>query len=283
MVLTRNQARAILFLAAVVVVLLLVGFSHSFEHCVQTIKHYPAYDDTDRKVSTFIRIFRHFRVVGQCEAVSIDRHNGFLTALAGLAVACFTYTLWRSTEKLWEAGDAQRKQADIDTVARTEETRKALSISARAAAAAKRSADLAEVHERAYLFIGVEMSVEENICRVKIGVSNDGRSLGILKIVHWEFSENEPLSEIVVYSGPTNNYNVGATTKPFELSFPANTPNRALNLPISFEGKNPKYLIGYISYIDVFKKQHLTRFCLKVDPIAGKFQISGHPAWSNWN
>ena len=37
----------------------------------------------------------------------IDRHHDVVIALGGLAVALFTFTLWRSTHRLWEAGEKQ--------------------------------------------------------------------------------------------------------------------------------------------------------------------------------
>jgi hypothetical protein len=35
----------------------------------------------------------------------LDEHNGLVAAFAGVMVACFTAVLWRSTDKLWEAGE----------------------------------------------------------------------------------------------------------------------------------------------------------------------------------
>jgi hypothetical protein len=94
-------------LVAILLIGVIFGNSNSFHHCVQAIKHYPSYNASDEKIPTFGRLFRHFRIIGQCEAVAIDRHNGIVAAFAGLIVACFTYTLWRSTEKLWAASERQ--------------------------------------------------------------------------------------------------------------------------------------------------------------------------------
>jgi hypothetical protein len=38
-----------------------------------------------------------------------DEHNGVVAAFAGLAVAFFTMVLWKSTEKLWAAGEKQAR------------------------------------------------------------------------------------------------------------------------------------------------------------------------------
>ena len=37
----------------------------------------------------------------------LETHDGAITALATIAIAGFTYTLYRSTEKLWKAGEQQ--------------------------------------------------------------------------------------------------------------------------------------------------------------------------------
>jgi hypothetical protein len=42
----------------------------------------------------------------------VDAHNGAFTALATIAIASFNWTLWQSTEKLWIAGEKQRKLAE---------------------------------------------------------------------------------------------------------------------------------------------------------------------------
>jgi hypothetical protein len=35
----------------------------------------------------------------------IEKYNGAFTALASIAIACFTLTLWRSTDKLWRTSE----------------------------------------------------------------------------------------------------------------------------------------------------------------------------------
>jgi hypothetical protein len=45
-----------------------------------------------------------------CTIRLVDRHNGFFAVLTGLFVALFTFTLWRSTDKMWLAAKAQGEQ-----------------------------------------------------------------------------------------------------------------------------------------------------------------------------
>jgi hypothetical protein len=37
----------------------------------------------------------------------LDRYGALITALATIAIASFTYTLWRATDRLWKAGEKQ--------------------------------------------------------------------------------------------------------------------------------------------------------------------------------
>jgi hypothetical protein len=39
-----------------------------------------------------------------CSLALVDRHNGFFAALAGIAVAAFTFTLWVATDQLAKSG-----------------------------------------------------------------------------------------------------------------------------------------------------------------------------------
>ncbi|MDE1884045.1 MAG: hypothetical protein KGH70_08745 [Rhodospirillales bacterium] len=67
--------------------------------------------------------------------------NGLITALAGCAVAWFTYTLWRSTEKLWRSAEVQR---DTEIAAHSEEIQRfeaSLAVSKASAEAAKINAE----------------------------------------------------------------------------------------------------------------------------------------------
>jgi hypothetical protein len=51
-----------------------------------------------------------------CSLGLVDRHNGFFAALAGIAVAAFTFTLWVATDKLWRAGEKQFRQAQASSL-----------------------------------------------------------------------------------------------------------------------------------------------------------------------
>jgi hypothetical protein len=101
-------------------------------------------------------------VIVRCTAVSADANNGIITALAGIAVAFFTYTLWRSTTGLERLGSRQAR-----------DTRTSLRISLRGAKAATKSAETSEralnISQRAFVF-GKGISAGPNI-------NSDGRTI----------------------------------------------------------------------------------------------------------
>jgi hypothetical protein len=67
----------------------------------------------------------------------LEEYGGVLTALATVAIAWFTFTLRRSTDRLWEAGEGQ------------------LRVAKDSADAAKASSEALARMERAYLFLSV--------------------------------------------------------------------------------------------------------------------------------
>jgi hypothetical protein len=44
----------------------------------------------------------------------------------------------------------------------------------------------------------------------------------------------------------------------------------------------PFFIVGYIAYDDVFRKPHMTRFCVGVGR-DGKAAYAGHPAWNAYD
>jgi hypothetical protein len=146
-----------------------------------------------------------------------------------------------------------------------------------AAEAAKRAAELAEKHERAYLVPGVSSlswNDELKVAVFSMSVSNDGRTMGLLKKLYWQFSEIEPTG--------TPSYDEG-DSRSFDVSFPGNTPAKTLPLVFNTITDRPQYFFGYVEYVDIFKRPHKTRFCLYIVPRMPKYDIAGPPAWSDWD
>lgn len=70
----------------------------------------------------------------------VDTHSGALTLIATVAIAAFTFTLWRSTDKLWSAAERQRRDARHSIYA----SQVAARASRESAVAAKKTADATE-------------------------------------------------------------------------------------------------------------------------------------------
>jgi hypothetical protein len=77
------------------------NFAKSFQACIAENASAQRADTSKQHGEIVAR-----GVEGQfvCSIRMVDRHNGLVSALAAISVAFFTYTLWRSNEKLWKSG-----------------------------------------------------------------------------------------------------------------------------------------------------------------------------------
>jgi hypothetical protein len=112
-----------------------------------------------------------------CTVRLVDAHNGFFAAIAAFIVAGFTFTLWRTTDRLWKSSENQ------------------IAIAQKTAAAALRQANAMVAIESPVLVIGqvklvaypnaddphsvIDPVLEGEIppfCRALVGLTNLGRS-----------------------------------------------------------------------------------------------------------
>lgn len=105
MAMRLNETKTAIFLL-VVICALLVAFVSSenaampaFQACAHRYSTSQRASEPD--ISEFTAAVEAQTI---CSLRTIDRHNGIVAAIAGCVVALFTFTLWRSTEKLWKAG-----------------------------------------------------------------------------------------------------------------------------------------------------------------------------------
>jgi hypothetical protein len=97
---------ALIFCAAIVTALLLFLWAEnqvapSFQSCVSQNSPKQSAEgpnDYGKIVAVFVK------AQSICSLRLIDRHNGFFAAIAAAIVAAFTFTLWRSTDRLWPEG-----------------------------------------------------------------------------------------------------------------------------------------------------------------------------------
>lgn len=128
-------------------------FAPSFTTCIRQERIQEASLTAKDEHEFFsVRVERQF----VCSLRLIDAHSGFFAALAGFIVALFTFTLWRSTNKLWDVAEQQRKDGRRNLRAQIATTKASLVIAEKSANAAKASADALTSAERAYVFLVVE-------------------------------------------------------------------------------------------------------------------------------
>jgi hypothetical protein len=97
---------------------------HQFQQCIAAHNAAESARESDQK-SSIVVVLSQAGPQSICTIRVLDKHNGFFAALAGLAVALFTFTLWQSSEKMWEAAVAQSRdtQVSIKVAERTAEGR----------------------------------------------------------------------------------------------------------------------------------------------------------------
>jgi hypothetical protein len=72
-----------------------------FQTCVSQNTADQGNDKAKNKSLVIVGVIRAQAI---CSLGLVDRHNGFFAALAGIAVAAFTFTLWVATDQLAKSG-----------------------------------------------------------------------------------------------------------------------------------------------------------------------------------
>jgi hypothetical protein len=177
-------------------------------------------------------------------AKAVDHWSALIGAIATIAIAAFTWTLWQSSEKMWgatkESADAAKLNAEalidadrahLHAVIKVNNLASAL----RPAAATARVDDDAMVNPRPYL---------------EFALKNLGRSAAIMEETGWYLVQREPGHRVWQYPvGAIVNPVIdgGAETHPstpcvFESAF------RVSDAKDAFSGHRPLYFVGYVVY-----------------------------------
>jgi len=174
----------------------------------------------------------------------LETHDGAITALATIAIAAFTYTLYRSTEKLWKAGEQQIALAQTSA----ETTRRVL--------------DHTRTVERAYVKIshvepGLVFATDGTV-RVTVQVKNFGRTpanVTDLILTPFVVRPRMALPEKPIYE-VTQGY---PSARAFLVANDRIFTHAAFPLP-EFQqvllGQLTLYLLGYVDYVDTFGQRH---------------------------
>jgi len=221
-----------------------------------------------------------------CSLRLVDAHNGFFAALAAIAVAAFTFTLWVATDQLAKSGQK-----------------------------------IFEATERAFVFLDgfnyelttrADMPTPANMRRVSTyseGEPEWYRSFPQLVITRfamqprWKNGGNTPTRNMTIqidwrgppYAIPEPKYVYRAPPRPFFLAPQAVEPSEVIDLPMAAAlvnwsmkpvGEPPQILIwGRADYEDVFGKKHFVEWCheLRLSRTGGEKMRAGTIQWGKYN
>jgi hypothetical protein len=144
----------------------------------------------------------------------------------------------------------------------------------RAANAARLAAEYVPAVERAYVFGGpTDLFLLHDQASVRLAMQNFGKTPAVIRGWLVEFVAQEPRGKKPAYD-ESKRTDTNEILEPDKLFSPAVTFRSEIAAPF--------YIVGYIAYDDVFRKSHVTRFCVAVTRDA-KAAYAGHPAWNAYD
>jgi hypothetical protein len=155
-----RQSRGTWSLGIIGIVLLgwLVNISPTFKECVREHKNDSAYKALKEDPGIIHGMSLRTELHAVCVENWTEKYEGAIGALATLAIAAFTVMLWRSTDKLWKAGEQQ-----ISIV----------------------RADFISTHRPRIVVRGLFMYIFKEQCHMQFVIYNNGNSKA--EIIKYEF------------------------------------------------------------------------------------------------
>jgi hypothetical protein len=144
----------------------------------------------------------------------------------------------------------------------------------RAVNAARIAAEHIPAVERAYVFGGpTDLFLLHDQASVRLAMQNYGKTPAVIREWLVEFVAQEPRGRKPAYDGSKRTV-INEILEPFKLFSPPTVFRSEIAAPF--------YIIGYLTYEDVFRHSHTTRFCVGVAR-DGKAAYAGHPAWNEYD
>jgi hypothetical protein len=213
----------------------------------------------------------------------LSSYGVLITALATIAIAYFTLTLKRSTDKLWEAADQQFKLAKETSDRQAFEIQNQIDIAREANRAAQKSADAAVAADRARLYVNITHNfmdcinaasayentptVDENplaashLPMAKIRFKNYGKTPAILVEVATGIVYSETVPDPVWDVKVVNENIIGVDQTTEEFSEVISGTQMTLGMAKKVrDGIATIWIFGYASYDDVFGERQTHRF-----------------------
>ena len=176
---------------------------------------------------------------------------GAISAIATIAVAAFTLTLWRSTDKLWRAGERQLKIAQAATDAATRQAQLMVNI----------ELPIFVIEEAHTLSGSPRRGIE-----IKLG--NHGRTPAIIVSECLEIRASKSLSDVPEYTAENTFTQLRdrVVDRGHGYSIIGFNPVSE-DLWRSFHnGQTNLWAYGYIEYLDFMKELHREGFCIIFSP-----------------
>jgi hypothetical protein len=231
--------------------------------------HYEICEVAEKNKDEHCASYQIVPFVGIKIAQILDKAGGIITALATIAIAIFTFTLKRATDKLWDAGERQ------------------IEVAAKSAEAARKSADSSFAAERARFFIVLEshnltqvianvesrgnLASGENFS-IKYRIQNYGKTPGVIKVLTLDsMIATDPVDPqsyfISIKDFPEYMIGPNGSTEPDWYS-PAIAPHLS---QVQAIGRNNARLwfYGRLYYDDVFGNQQVHKFYFRSVRIIG--------------
>jgi hypothetical protein len=251
---------------------------------------YEICEVAEKTKSEHCEAYQFVPFIGIKIAQILDRAGGVLTALATIAIAIFTLTLKRATDRLWEAGERQLRHAqseaataDIHRTAQFEQIAEQIE-------ALKQSAEAAEdnAHEtrrlvwtaeanaqrqlRAYIVadarsVNINGPANEVSVTFQIVIKNTGQTPAHdLRIVSKTELLEHPIGmpfDFTLISGPDPSVAVLGSGETTESESRPNKPFDGNEMMIAMDPEAGAriYAWGTVTYRDVFDRPQHTNFC----------------------
>jgi len=238
--------------------------------------HYEICEVTEKTKEEHCTTYQVVPFVGIKVAQILDKAGGIITALATIAIAIFTLTLKRATDKLWDAGERQLKLLSETSAAQSRDMKASI-------ATAERSAEIAReamiAGERAFVFATgvlafweIDQTTGHYMWRFRPNWENSGDTptknmtmcsecLLVPSPIPPGFSFDYSATEIGTALIPPKNKGGGGLAPRFPA--PAITAQDIIDVQ---ESRKFLYFMGWARYFDVFPDtpQHITRFCWQI-------------------
>ena len=223
----------------------------------------------------------------------LDKMGGVITALATIAIAIFTLTLKRATDRLWDAGERQLALLANTSAAQSRDMEASISAAQKAADAAHLNAESVINSERAFLFLQVQYNnFDEMITgaasldpdddyttgaiQVRYAFRNYGRTAAIIKevghrLVHQvslpKVPEYDPISPLLI------EHIVGQNDVSQSLHCAIESTINVTDAKSIAKGDSTLWLYGYVAYDDAFGWGRELRYIWHFNGGSGGFRL----------